>query len=84
MQNLSLTGFAYFIFAFALIFAAVGKERMSFGSRILVGVMGALILPGAWMMVGVFFHRVFLSPFVIVPVGLVMAIFVWQLFNSRR
>ncbi|MEA2552469.1 MAG: hypothetical protein QOJ65_645 [Fimbriimonadaceae bacterium] len=85
LPDLSLSGLAILMFGFSMVFLALSKAKMALGTRIGIAVIGALIIPGAASLLGVFLHRIFFSPFVLVPIVVAVGVFVWyQLNRSDR
>ena len=77
MQNFSLTGLAFLVFGFALIFVAFSKDKMGWGTRITIGLIGLLLVPGAASMTALGLHRVLFSPFFMVPLAICVGYYVW-------
>jgi hypothetical protein len=84
MQNLSLTGLAFLVFGFSLIFLAFSKVKMGWGTRIAVGLIGVALVPGAVSLTAAFLHPILFSPFFMVPVAICVGYYVWTQLRPKH
>ena len=83
-MRISLLGLAMLVFAFSLIFLAFSKVKMGWGTRIAIGLIGVLLIPGSLQLTAVFLHSIFGSPFVMVPVAVGVGYYVWTQLRPKH
>ena len=84
MTRFSLLGVAMLIFAISLIFLACSRVKMGWGTRITIGLLGVLMIPGALQATAMFLHSFFGSPIVMVVLVGGAGYFVWTQLRPRH
>ena len=72
------------VFGFALICVALSKDKMGWGTRITIGLIGLILVPGAASMTALGLHRLLFSPFFMVPLAICVGYYVWTQVHPRH